>query len=104
VTITGVGDGQVPGTYQLHPNYPNPFNPTTTIRYDLPAAQDVKIVIYNVRGERVRVLVDRHQAPGRHEAAWDGRNSRGESVASGVYLYRIVAGEFVRTRKMTLLK
>jgi hypothetical protein len=103
VTITGLDD-QVPGVYQLHPNYPNPFNPTTTVRYDLPAAQDVKIVIYNVRGEEVRVLVDQHQMPGRHEAVWDGRNSRGESVASGVYLYKIVAGKFVNTRKMTLLK
>jgi hypothetical protein len=104
VTITGVTDDQVPSVYRLHPNYPNPFNPTTTIRYDLPAPEDVHVVIYNVRGERVRVLVDEHQLAGRHEAGWDGRNSRGESVASGVYLYRIVAGEFVSTRKMTLLK
>ncbi|MGD8414862.1 MAG: FlgD immunoglobulin-like domain containing protein, partial [Candidatus Latescibacterota bacterium] len=103
VTVTGVND-QTPSVYALHPNYPNPFNPTTTVRYDLPAAQDVKIAIYNVRGELVRVLVDRYQAAGRHEAVWDGRNSRGESVASGVYLYRIVAGDYVDTRKMTLLK
>jgi hypothetical protein len=103
VTITGLDD-QIPAVYELHPNYPNPFNPTTTVRYDLPVAQDVTIVIYNVRGEMVRMLVDQYQMPGRHEAVWDGRYSRGESVASGLYLYKIVAGEFVSTRKMTMLK
>jgi hypothetical protein len=103
VTITGLDD-QVPGQYELHANYPNPFNPTTTIRYDLPASVNVRLVIYNVRGEKVRELVNTHQPAGRHKILWDGRNSHGESVATGVYLYKIVAGEFVSTRKMTLLK
>jgi len=85
-------------------HYPNPFNPLATIEFTLPQRGQVTVKIYNVRGERVRVLVDEHRMAGRHEAVWDGRNSRGESVASGVYLYRIVAGEFVETRKMTLLK
>jgi flagellar hook assembly protein FlgD len=104
VTITGLGDGQVPADYGLHPNYPNPFNPTTTIMYDLPEPVDVRLVIYNIRGERVRELVSEPQTAGRHRIVWDARNSNGEAVATGVYFYKIKAGEFVQTRKMTLLK
>jgi len=90
--------------YVLHPNYPNPFNPTTTIRYELPDAADVRIEVFNAQGERVRVLVDRHQTAGQHTVSWDGRNSVGQTVATGVYFYRLRAGEFNRTRKMQLLK
>ncbi|MEE9270274.1 MAG: choice-of-anchor D domain-containing protein, partial [Candidatus Krumholzibacteria bacterium] len=103
VTAFGV-DLRVPVEFSLHQNYPNPLNPTTTIAYDLPAAVDARLVIYNVRGERIRELVNEFQQPGRYKIQWDGRNTRGESVASGVYFYRLKAGNFVRTRKMIMLK
>jgi hypothetical protein len=106
VVTTGVDPEPIetPTRYALHDNFPNPFNPTTTIRYDLAEAADVHLEIYNIKGERVTVLVDRHQPPGRHNVRWDGHNSSGQPVATGVYFYRLRAGEFVETRKMQLLK
>jgi hypothetical protein len=105
--LTGVDDDEAPtpSTFALMQNIPNPFNPATVIGYDVPAGgADVTIAIYDVRGRRVRVLVDEHRAPGRYQVPWDGRNARGERVATGVYFYRMRAGSFVETRKMVLLK
>jgi hypothetical protein len=93
-----------PLRYALHHNYPNPFNPTTTIRYDLPEAVAVRLDVFNIKGERVVVLVDEHQPAGPHAALWDGRNSSGQPVATGVYFYRLKAGSFADTKKMQLLK
>lgn len=92
--VTGVKDGRegVPSFCKLRQNYPNPFNPTTTIRYELPNRERVTLVIYNVRGERVRVLVDGRKPAGRHDAVWNGRNDSGNTVASGVYFYPHVGG------------
>jgi len=90
--------------YELHANYPNPFNPTTTIRYNLAEDADVRLEIFNIKGERVAVLVDEHQVKGRHDVRWDGHNLSGQTVATGVYFYRLRAGDFTRTRKMQLLK
>ncbi len=103
-----VGTGAATKT-TLAQNYPNPFNPTTTIRYSLAERTHVKLHIYNVAGQRVRTLVDGIQAPesgsgGVFEVVWRGRNDGGTPVASGVYFYRLVAGEFTETRKMLLLK
>ncbi|MCB2230841.1 T9SS type A sorting domain-containing protein [bacterium] len=92
-------DGQLPDRYELYANYPNPFNPTTTIAFALPEAQKVTIEIYNVLGEKVTTLVDGRMVAGYHSLEWDA----GE-YASGVYLYRLKAGDFVETRKMVLLK
>lgn len=90
--------------YGLDQNMPNPFNPTTAIRYALAADGDVHLVVYDVAGREVRDLVDGFERADRYRVTWDGRNDRGQSVASGVYFYRLVAGRFHQTRKMVLLK
>jgi hypothetical protein len=100
---TGVGD-DVPRETALLQNRPNPFNPTTTIEYALAAGCRVSLRIYDVRGQLVRTLVDGEKDPGTYAEVWDGRNNRGESVATGVYIYRLRAGEMVFTRKAILLK
>ncbi|UCG51055.1 MAG: S8 family serine peptidase [Candidatus Latescibacterota bacterium] len=104
VTSTEDPVQSLPKTYALHNNYPNPFNPATTIKYELPTASDVRLVIYNIKGQVVRELVRKWQPAGRYTATWDGTNASGDAVASGVYFYRIKAGEYVNTRKMVFLK
>ena len=94
----------VPTEFKLDSNYPNPFNPSTTITYHLPQATRVTLDVYNVTGQRVAQLVAQEQGAGVHQAVWDGRDASGTPVASGVYLYRIEAGSFRQTQKMTLLK
>jgi hypothetical protein len=94
----------VPGQFALLENYPNPFNPSTTIRYDLAASVNVSLVIYDVLGQRVRQLVDLRQPGGSYSVVWDGRNGHGQQVANGVYFYEIKAGDFHGTRKMMLTK
>jgi len=91
--------GGIPVTYALSQNYPNPFNPTTGISFTLPQASDVKLEIYNIMGQRVAALVDGHLEAGEHVVQWNASD-----VASGVYFYRLHAGEFTETRKMMLLK
>ncbi|MCZ6677614.1 MAG: T9SS type A sorting domain-containing protein [Candidatus Poribacteria bacterium] len=95
---------QLPIQFALEQNYPNPFNPNTTIRYQLPASGDVKLEIFNVLGQRVRTLVDQAQVPGHYAINWDSKNHHGLPVATGMYFYRIVVGDFIKTRKMLLLK
>jgi hypothetical protein len=89
----------------LSQNRPNPFNPTTTIEFTLKERANVQLRIYNVAGQLVRTLVNEARTPGEvHTATWDGRNDAGQSVSSGVYFYKLVAGSFVQTKKMVLLK
>jgi hypothetical protein len=89
----------------LENNYPNPFNPTTTIRYGVRDKARVTLRVYNVAGQLVKTLVDGVKAPSpEYKVTWDGRNDRGQSVASGVYFYRLVTKDFSQTRKMVLLK
>ena len=97
-------EDRLPQRTALLQNAPNPFNPTTSIRYDLPRAGRVDLVIYNVRGERVRRLVSAHQEAGYKTAAWDGRNDGGQPVTSGIYFYRLETNDFEATRKMVMLK
>ena len=97
-------EGILPQLFILQQNYPNPFNPTTTIKYTLPVRSDVTVDVFNILGRNVRTLVDENQPAGQHTIRWDGRDGAGQSVATGVYLYRIVAGDFVETRKMVLVK
>jgi hypothetical protein len=101
--VSGAG-GNTPAANRLDQNVPNPFNPTTSIEFSLVEAADVTLRIYNASGQLVRTLVDGHRAANAHTVSWDGRDSRGQTVASGVYFYRLNAGAFVQTRKMVLLK
>jgi len=99
---------EVPLAYELSQNYPNPFNPETVIRFGIPAhvtaGTPVQLRIYNMLGELVRTLVDQPMQPGSYIARWNGRNGRGVQVAAGVYIYRIVAGDYRATKRMLLLK
>jgi hypothetical protein len=90
----------------LTQNYPNPFNPSTRITFLVPdgGVQRVSLIVYDVNGGRVKTLVDDMRGGGRYTVEWDGRNSAGETVASGVYFYRLVEGDFTATRKMLLIK
>lgn len=96
------GSRTVPNT--LYQNFPNPFNPSTTIPYDLKSSQHVMIQVFDVRGALVRTLVDAEVAAGHHRVVWDGRDNRGHETATGFYAYRLTAGDFVETRKMVLVK
>ncbi|OGG43597.1 MAG: hypothetical protein A3F84_24055 [Candidatus Handelsmanbacteria bacterium RIFCSPLOWO2_12_FULL_64_10] len=93
-----------PLTHSLSVAYPNPFNPVTTLRYDLAEEGEVRLMIYNLSGQVVRQLVAGRQAAGRYSVVWDGRDEGGRSASSGVYLARLEAGAFQQTRKMLLLK
>ena len=95
-------------TYALFPNYPNPFNPETTIRYQLAEESWVSLSVYNLLGEEVKRLVDENQPAGAHSIRWDGRDSYGKQVAGGIYVTKIEtvgsSGRFVQSRKMILIK
>jgi hypothetical protein len=94
-----------PFTYALYSNYPNPFNPETRIRFEIGGHEDVTLVIYDILGRRVRLLMkDMASNPGMHVVNWDGRNDLGVEVASGVYIYRVLAGDFIAHRKMLLVR
>ncbi|MCK4774875.1 MAG: choice-of-anchor B family protein, partial [Candidatus Krumholzibacteria bacterium] len=103
-TVTGVVSDP-PSSFVLQHNYPNPFNPTTTIDYDVPASGGhVTLLIYDVSGRLVRTMVNGTQTPGRKTVTWDGRSNRGQMVATGVYFYRMTAPGFAKTRKMVMMK
>jgi hypothetical protein len=96
--------GSLPSDFTLHPNRPNPFNPTTSIAYDVPVASQVRIEVFNVLGQRITTLVDEHKAPGRYETLWNGTDESGSRVSSGIYLYSMQAGNFIQSKKMLLMK
>ncbi len=104
-STTNVGDQATPSVFALYQNVPNPFNPETAIRYDVPAGGGkVTLCLYDVSGRLVRTLVDDEESPGQKTARWDGTNDGGEHVASGIYFYRMTAPGFTETRKMVLLQ
>ena len=103
VGIDELGVG-TPLSYELKANYPNPFNPSTIITYSIQKAGLVKLTVYNLLGEKVRSLVNTTQAPDEYHIAWDGKNDAGINVASGVYIYKLSAGNFSDSRKMILMK
>jgi flagellar hook assembly protein FlgD len=94
----------VPATPSLVQNSPNPFNPTTQIRFTLPVSGDVKMSVFNLLGQQVRTLVDGFKEAGSHEVVWDGTDADGRTVASGIYFYRFQAGDMTESRKMVLMK
>jgi hypothetical protein len=93
-----------PPKFTLAQNHPNPFNPATTITYTLGRESHVRLCVYNILGQAVRILVDNDVPAGTHKIVWDGTDSHGNQLASGVYLYRMTAGVYSSTRKMTLLR
>jgi hypothetical protein len=105
MTVMGVSPNDVvPETFTLYPAYPNPFNPTTNIRYDLPENALVSITIYDIMGRSIRSLVNSKQTAGYRSIQWNATNDAGSPVSAGLYLYTIQAGEFRQTKKMVLLK
>ncbi len=102
--IMGVPGSAAPTNFVLEQNYPNPFNPSTTIRYSLEGKTKVRLRIYNVLGQVVSTLVDDEEIAGTHTILWNGTSSFGVNVSTGIYFYRIEAGNFVQTKKMILLK
>jgi hypothetical protein len=101
---------ELPGSFTLMQNYPNPFNPSTTIRYALPKDAFVTLKIYNILGQEVISLRDEMQNVGFHDVVWNGRNNAGQTIASGVYFYRLEARPadgaepFTSFKKMLMLK
>jgi hypothetical protein len=106
VTATGIDPevSNLPREYSLAQNYPNPFNPTTLIHYELPRGSGVSLAIYNLLGQKVKTLVEGWKPAGRYDVAWGGDNDLGTRVSSGVYIYRLEAGEYRRSLKMLLMK
>lgn len=106
--LTAVGETPggllMPEGIGLAQNFPNPFNAGTVIEYTLPRAAHVRIEVLNLLGQTVRVLLDHAQLAGQHRLDWDGLNQAGDKVATGMYLYRLITGEYVETKKMLLLK
>ena len=94
----------LPRVVKLHGNTPNPFNPSTTIRYELPRSEQVRLEIFDIAGRLVRTLVSERMPAGRHEVVWNGRSSTGATTASGSYFYRLQAGNKVLIHKMLLIK
>lgn len=88
-----------PSVYKFYENYPNPFNPSTKIKFDIPKSSLVKLAVYDVLGKEIAVLLDRQLSPGTYEAEWDGSN-----YTSGIYYYRLTAGDYSEAKKMILLK
>ena len=105
--LVGVSNerGETPEGFVLNQNYPNPFNPTTNIAFDLPSAVNVKLTIYNNLGEEVAVLINNeNRAPGSHNVQWDGRDTVGKLVASGLYVYKLETADYSRSKMMQLVK
>jgi spore coat protein A len=98
------GEGTVTAGISLAQNNPNPFNPETTIRFQLPAQAHVEMKIFNVNGQLVRTLANQEFGAGEHEVNWNGKDNAGNPLASGVYFYRLVSGSFTKTKKMAMLK
>ena len=94
----------VPEAYGLGQNLPNPFNPSTTIEYEVPESGNVRLIVYNLLGQQVRTLVSDNIEAGFHTIVWDGADEFGRGVASGIYIYRMSAGEFKATKRMMFLK
>jgi len=101
--LSTVSDG-IPTEFALHENYPNPFNPTTTLRFDLPDLSDMTLTIYNMLGQKVKTFSMQSIPAGYHSVTWDATNDLGVQVGAGVYLYQLQTKDFVKTRKMVLLK
>jgi hypothetical protein len=107
ITLVGIQEkviDQIPRVHSISQNYPNPFHRATTICYGIPKTERVKVEVFNVAGQSVRVLVDREESPGCRVIGWDGRDESGVELGCGVYFYRITTPEFQATKKMLRLR
>ncbi len=104
VSIDDTPNKTTPSSTRLYPNYPNPFNPVTTITYSIAKTRFVSLKIYDVLGRLIRILVEEKKEKGRYEVVWDGRDEKGREVVSGIYFYQLTAGEFKDTKKLALLR
>ncbi|MCP4566145.1 MAG: T9SS type A sorting domain-containing protein, partial [FCB group bacterium] len=104
LSVDGDNNPSLSMEYELAANYPNPFNPTTMIAYTLPRQSDVELSVFNLLGQKIAVLAEGSHSAGTHEVVWNGRDMTGQSVASGVYFYRLSTNETTLTKKMLLLK
>ena len=107
--IIGIGTKSVniesiPSQFRLHDNYPNPFNPSTTISFDLPESSYSKIIIFNMAGQKIKEYDLNKISAGNHSITWDATNSAGDPIGAGVYLYQLQTNNFTKTKKMVLLK
>jgi flagellar hook assembly protein FlgD len=94
----------VPKKFVLYQNHPNPFNPETTIRYGIPLASNARVEIFNLLGQRIRTLVNKHHEAGTYVIKWDGQKDNGQLAPSGLYIYRFSADNFVQSRKLILMR
>jgi hypothetical protein len=101
-------DANLPATYSLKEAYPNPFNPTTTIEYNVETAGNVSIIVYDLMGREIKELVNEFKSPlsngGVYSSIWDGTSNSGSSVSSGMYIYRMISNDFSKTHRLTLMK
>jgi hypothetical protein len=104
VRVDDLEENSMPAHYSLLPNYPNPFNPETTLSYTLPVDSHTQVLIYDILGRRIRTLIDQPQSAGHHQVIWDGRNDQGITVSSGIYFYVLETPTCRLTRKMSLIR
>jgi hypothetical protein len=104
VDALAVDEVTFPTQFSLYQNFPNPFNPVTTLRYDLPENGIVTIIIYDMLGRQVKTLINQTQDAGYRSIIWDATNDYGKPVSAGIYLYQVQAGEYMEVRKMVLVK
>ena len=104
VELSSINERNLPDDYVFSNVFPNPFNPITTLRYDLPENGHVNIIIYDMLGRQVKTLMDQTQDAGYRSVIWNATNDYGKPVSAGIYLYQIQAGEYISTKKMVLLK
>lgn len=95
---------RLPEHFVVSNNYPNPFNSQTIISYQLPRTTDVKVILYNLRGQKIKTLIDEPHQAGAYQITWDGLDSQGSPVTSGIYFYALITDDKVQARKMTLLR
>ena len=103
-TLDVVTENTVPNRYFLHPNYPNPFNPSTIISYDIANDSRVELNVFDMRGRLIKNLVNQNQSVGRYNVIWNGSDNLGNIVSAGVYIYKLNAGVEIFSRKMVLMK
>jgi hypothetical protein len=103
-TLNGAEAPDIPAAFKLFPNYPNPFNPTTIIEYEVPTPCRIRLVIYDLLGHQIKTLADTRQPAGHFQIIWDGTNDQSLPVAAGVYFCRMTAGDYVKIIKLALVK